>query len=580
MHSQTKARWSSVEWGVLLLLAALPLMLWVWMDRYAVHPYWLVRGDAEQDMAYTAWAWVRYGLMSYRHPGTPVFLLHSGLFALLGSGIDAIPAFLFWSHGLVALARSVTVVLWGRWASRKGIAFPWIVLMLALWMAHPTFLAFAELLNTDSYLPVLGLWFLSAGWDVLERPRWRNVLAVGLLGGVLLSVKFAAAPLVVAVGIALGWRLLKRPAQWGKPLMLGGVALTTFLLLASYPRSPVFGLRLLKGFLTRRDVRFQGMEAFARWRDVLAFQDVYWITTLPLVYGTLGLLLLWTLYRLAHQREFFTARASQGVLWVLLMMAWLYTIGAQAKDIPPYLEYSLNVGYRLRNTYLPTLGFVLLLGWLVLFWKPRTRGVFFVGAQVVVLSVGVLSWGAFLQERDQVYQMLGALHIAVRQNLQHFMDAEGESVAFWATKGLPIVDEAAFHWEGNYHPGQGRFSEEISHHYPRFVLFALRRVPQELERLPPKPGPSFSREDCRQAYSAFEGSASPGAVLFPSVAYGVHPRWVVYWTWVEQKLLRVTTDDVRWALCVYGWSDVVTEFRVGKMVWILLRVEPFYEEGR
>ncbi len=560
---------SKVQWGALLLLVVLPLLLWGWMDTYRPHPYWLVRGDAEQDMAYTAWAWVRYGLMSYRHPGTPIFLLHGALFRLLGGGMDDIPAFLFWSHGLVALLRSLTVVLWGLWARHKGIPFPWVVVTLVLWLAHPTALAFAELLNTDSYLPVLGLWFLTAGWELLEHPTWKGVAAVGVFAGLLLSVKFSTTPLVVAVALALGWRLLNRPRQWGKPLLLVALALGTFLLLAPYPHSPRWGVGLLKYFLGRGDVHIQGAAALAGWKKVLAFQDVYWLAALPVVYGMLTLGLMLALYRLGRN-DLYGPTTAQGVLWALLFAAWVYTIGAQQKDLPPYMQFILNVGYRLRNTYPPSLGFVMLPGWLALTGVPRRR-TWVLGAQMAVLIVGMLSWGAFLQEREQVYRLLEAMHTAVQTAWRQASEGGEEPMAFWSTKGLPIVDEAAFHWEGNLHPGRMRFSAEITRRFPGFVLFDLRRVPQALRLLPPKPSGRFSRQDC-QALEA-KRAAWEGPPLLPSVSYGVYPRWVLYWDWEQRKALKVSTDEVRWALCLYGWPAKVGEFHLGAMRWVLLRLE-------
>jgi len=326
----------------------------------------------------------------------------------------------------------------------------------------------------------------------------------------------------------------------------------------------------LRHFLGRGDVYFQGKEAFAHWRRVLALQDAYWVGTLPVIYGLSTLALLGLLYRLWRSGERLSARTAQGVLWLLLVGAWLYTLGAQQKDLPPYQEFILNIGYRLRNTYPPTLGFVFLLVWLALVGKPGRRVL--LAAQVMVLSVGLLSWAAFLQERGQVYRLLWAMHTALRQTWAQEIGLQDGPVAFWTTKGLPIVDEAAFHWEGNYHPGRHRFSAEITARFPRFVLFELRRVPDVLRLLPPKPAGHFTRRDCRAAWEAGQ-AASAAAKLFPSVPYGGEPRGVSYWRWEERKALKVTPAEVRWALCAYGWPVEVSQFRIGEMRWVLLRLE-------
>ncbi|NPA07262.1 MAG: hypothetical protein GXO54_07690 [Chloroflexi bacterium] len=554
--ARPRAQWLDI--GLQTLWLMLPLGLWLWMDLVTPHPYWLARGDSEQDMSYTARALFAGAAHDYRHPGTPVFYVHTGLYALLGGRFESIPAYLFWSHGLVALSRGMFAVAWWRWARRqvgRGMAS----LGLAVWFAHPTFLAFAELLNTDSYLPLLGLGFLSAAWAGFESPDERTALGLGLLAGFLLSTKFALAPLVASVGLVLGVALptwVMRGRAWALYTL---ATATGFVVFATPPR---FGItqawQLLVHFLGRTDTRWyitRPQQFYYVWRRVLATHDIYWLVPAMAWVG----LLIWA-WVVRPPRAHSRARRARSALLGLLALAWLYTLGAQSKADAPYIEDAiLSLGYRIRNTYPPTLGLALLPLWLGRQARPR-RGFWAVFAGLWI-GVGV-AWGGFLLERGHTYRVLAALHDATQVMLETYTD-EGR-IAFWTMKGFPIVDEAAFHFEGNWPAGRGLFTAELIQRYPRYTLFLLRNIPEARAQYPPP--------------AEWDGSACPQqrpratVPLFEGQSLGVRPRWVAYWTWEAEELWHVTLREVLWALCAYGNPRVVAQPQVGRMQWVVIEM--------
>ena len=566
---------------VIVILALLPLALWLWMDVYASHPYWLVRGDSEQDMAYTAWSWWAYREMDYRHPGVPVFLLHGWIFGMLGGTIETIPKFLFWSHGLVALFRTVMVIAFMVWAKRRKIPFSLAVVTVLLWMSHPTFLAFAELLNTDSYLPVLSLLTMMLAWDFFDNPSIFRSFLLGISGGILLSTKFSAFPLIAAISGAVGIRLLvnlKERTVWHQVLLFITVLIASFSVMASYPQAPGYAWPLVRFFLSRADVGWHitSLSQFANvWKHVLHWQDLPWLGVF-ILYITVVALFGLVLGKNVFSKDMNIAKMQKTLYIVLLLIAWIYTFGAQVEE-PSVFRYILSIGYRLRNTYIPAFGLIWSPLWIYAVskttWEKWRKALLFIS-----LAAMAMGWGTFLHRRSQVYRLLEHLHIQTSVMFVTngvFFD-ERYPIAVWTTKGLPIVNEAAFHWEGNYHPGKRRFTAQILQHFPDYWLFDLRAIPPLLETLPPPPTEEDFAQQCRQLYSKY-GDVRAQDPIFLKATRIQHryPTWIAYWTWEAKQAWHLTEDEIRWSLCLYGYPEVITRTEMDSMEWVVLRLHAY-----
>ncbi len=341
-------------------------------------------------------------------------------------------------------------------------------------------------------------------------------------------------------------------------LSIPGLAVLSFVLLASYPASPIFGLKIALRFLNRSDVGWYifSIPQFIRvWKNVLAFQDVFWFG-LPILYTALSF---WVILHIYRDRRANNLSLPHKTLIGLLLLAWIYTIGAQPKEGVPYLEYILNLGYRIRNTYPPTLIFIFVLAWMARASSPKT----FRWTAVAVLSLFVISWSAFLRERTFAYTLLQALHERVNQAIRENVPA-GDVVGFWTTKGLPIVGEAAFHWEGNFQIGRGLFTEELRKRFPTYTLFNVRVLPQILQTVP----------ELREATSHDCDDLHGKGPKNPELFYGPPPEWLFYWNWEIKALWRLDEETVYKTLCLYGHPNIIGYFRAGKMKWTIIHLAP------
>ncbi len=568
--------WEVVFWGAVALL---PVGLWLWMDVVDTHPYWLVRGDSEQDMAYTAWAWWRYGVMDDRHPGVPVFLIHGWLFGLLGGKFESIPAFLFWSHGLVALTRSLTIFLWAWWA-RQRASLGWVLIALMVWMSHPTFLSFAEVINTDSYLPVLGLWLLTLAWITLDEPNLLKVSLLGIGSGLLLAVKFSTLPLVLAIAVSLVIKAMR--SSWWYVLAYGLLGGGSFVFFGTYPQISIKkAFDLAYFFLHRPDSGwyiYSARQFYYVWKHVLTLRDFYWLGSVLMMGGFWA----WWIWTIARERTILREEFPRHLLFALSLAALIYTLGAQAKEDIPHLRYVLSLGYRIRNTYPPTLVLPLLVLWIG--QGERIRCVFRWRLLLVYgIVAGLLAWGGFLVERRKVYPWMWSLHVQTQSMLDRYTGPG--RIAFWTTKGFPIVGEAAFHWEGNYQPGKGLFSLELLTRFPRYTLFNLRAIPRVLEQIgppPQEPTPeactSLQRKAGRESLDGSLFESDREFPLLPGFDEGMPPRWVVFWTWEAKHQWGITDLDLWWALCAYGYPQEIGRIQYNNMEWVVFLMK-YNSEG-
>ncbi len=568
--------------GTLLsgLAVGIPGGYFLLFNHVLQRPYFLQRGDPEQDLFYIARVMATGRPPSwYGHPGTPVHYFLYNLYRFVGGE----PArFFYWAHFAVAMTLALAALFLVRRLLRQvPLGVGWFALALAL--AQPTVLVFTEQLCVDSFLLPVVLVFVVLIWGLLsEEARLRQSVWAGLWGGLMLSIKMAALPIALAASVALTWRWgVASRWRWRSWLGYHAALVASFAFLAPFPQWDRL-IPIVLSLTTRADVKasLSLIPLVKRWIAIIKPYDVYW---LGVVWSWEGVVLGigWVIfYWLRKERQWlFTSAGAQAVFLAVLVAGWGYTLLAQQRTGFWFTDQVLfNFGYLTRNIAPPTLAFPLAVIWLKEHgpWPGRLRW-----WNRALWGWGFFIWGmavgGFTIEHAQVLTLLKRLSHMTQQRLQAHV-TPGTRLAFFAGKGITLFGEASFHFEGNYARGQGLFTHELLARYPQYTFFELRdaalaRAQWPLIEYRGKAAHRVPPPNCASIAGRREELLThlPREYLW-GFSEGIRPS-IVAFTWVEMEgVSRLTLSEALQILCTYGTPTQVETTWIGPIRWVIVEM--------
>lgn len=128
---------------------------------------------------------------------------------------------------MIALG-ALLLLLMTRWTEQLAGPVP-ALMVLTISTSAPLLLAHTRLVTTD--VPVACFGFMSAylAWRWWQRPRWGLAMLLGIALGATLASKFSGIVLVLGIGMAFSWRLLRDP---NPPMRAAATQLPLALLMA------------------------------------------------------------------------------------------------------------------------------------------------------------------------------------------------------------------------------------------------------------------------------------------------------------------------------------------------------------
>ncbi|MSR86552.1 hypothetical protein EXS70_00025 [Candidatus Peribacteria bacterium] len=227
---------------VVALLTGALLSCTVLFALISPRPYAFNADDLENDYYHNGWL-VAAGsaeLADVYHPGTPIHYLSAGIINLVGNDPAKTQDVLNVAYVIIGIVNALAIALF---IFLLPLETPAAVAFLcgALIIAPTPFLKVLNAFGEDAFLSAALLPALALIWSALLNMRrftQKLLIGVGLLLGLSMAIKFIAAPLMLAVSVALVpllWRLMKqKQLPWYAPLVVPAVATVSFMALA-YP---------------------------------------------------------------------------------------------------------------------------------------------------------------------------------------------------------------------------------------------------------------------------------------------------------------------------------------------------------
>jgi hypothetical protein len=477
---------------LLLISILLPLVYYLLVTWIFPRPYHIQPADIEQDYYYNAKLIAAgYPPFSIAHPGTPVQELGALILRLTGGDIAHSQAFFNVGYLVVALANAIALAVFSRWVL-KGVPLGWSLLAVFVIAASPAWLAYGHTFGADSFLIPVGLCLLTCFWvslQVLMKKRLLLWVLAGSLAGLCLAVKLTSLPMVIILLLAAwlhAFITLRQDSRQFLPKIVQFFVLPFFTLAAflvftlpTFARLP----QIFMNLFLRHDTRplFLSLAEIHQKLKVLEMAP-YLLVLAILVVAVLvvyGLVLTWRLIAAIRRKE--TGRPAADISMAAFIigsaLALVYAIISIEGGIR-YTQVWFDPGVFLRNTSPTFLVIPMAAAWLGRsladmkseLWRKASTA-----AAVLGLLSLASAWVGYLQHRSDFVSYMRGSMMATQAVFERYAEP-GKRIAVWKGSTGDFLDEASFHFWGNYAYARELFDDELLDAFSAYSYLKVREV--------------------------------------------------------------------------------------------------------